>query len=129
MRDESPEEMLKIAGVIQMLLADPPQRDAPGNGGKAKVTALSSKRRAKNDEGPPWLAEAICDDRGRVLPVLANLMLALRNAPEIAAAFTFDEMMRAPILTRALPVDKELGTYPRPVRDTDISQLQEWLQR
>jgi predicted P-loop ATPase len=71
--------------------------------------------------------------RKRRLPVLANLMIALRAAPEIAAAFTFDEMMRAPILTGALPIVEriigEFGPYPRPVRDTDVSQLQEWLQR
>ena len=81
----------------------------------------------------PWLRRRILDDRGRVLPNLANMMIALRTAPEIADAFTFDEMMRAPILTRALPVVEgvagELGPYPRPVRDADVSQLQEWLQR
>ena len=59
-------------------------------------------------------------------------MLALRNAPEVENAFTFDEMMRAPILTRALPLIGRscgLGPYPRPVGDTDATQLQEWLQR
>jgi hypothetical protein len=71
--------------------------------------------------------------KGRGAANLANLMTSLRNEPKIADAFAFDEMMRAPILTRALPVVDPgigfLGPYPRPVRDTDISQLQEWLQR
>jgi hypothetical protein len=98
-----------------------------------KVIALASKRRPKK-EGPPWLADATRDDRGRVLPNLANLMIALRNAPDIADAFTYDEMLRAAILTRALPIvgrveGGELGPYPRPVRDADVSKLQEWLSR
>ena len=81
-----------------------------------KVIALASKRRPKK-EGPPWLADATRDDRGRVLPNLANLMIALRNAPDIADAFTYDEMLRAAILTRALPIvgrveGGELGPYP-----------------
>jgi len=61
-------------------------------------------------------------------------MIALRAAPKIADTFMFDEMARAPILTRALLVTPDpdigdLGPYPRPVRDADVSQLQEWLQR
>ena len=82
---------------------------------------------------PPWLTSAICDDRGRVVPILGNIMVALRNAPGLADAFAFDAMLCAPILTRALPVTGssicEPGPYPRPVRDSDVSQLQEWLQR
>jgi predicted P-loop ATPase len=60
-------------------------------------------------------------------------LIALRAAPEIADAFSFDEMMRAPILAKQLPVAPgaehlDAGPLPRPVRDNDVSQLQEWLQ-
>jgi hypothetical protein len=73
------------------------------------------------------------DDRGRVQPILANVMLALRQAPDIAGTFAYDEMLCAPLLNRALPTTDsadtlELGPYPHPVRDEDVSQLQEWLQ-
>jgi hypothetical protein len=82
---------------------------------------------------PPWLADAICGAGGHPLPVLANIMVAPRAAPQIEDAFNFDEMLRAPILMRALPmvrrVNVDLGPYPRPVHDTDVSQLQDWLQR
>jgi predicted P-loop ATPase len=94
--------------------------------------AIQKKRRRTADAAPAWLRDGLCDERGRFLPVLANLMIALRNAPEIADSFTFDEMMRAPILTRALPAvghAEDQLPYPRPVRDADVSQLQEWLQR
>jgi len=107
-----------------------------GNAGAA-VIKLASKRRARGasarDDLAPWLADAIMDERGRVLPNLANMMIPLRAAPEISEAFTFDEMLRAAILTSPLPVMtgralEEVEGLPRPVRDTDISQLQEWAQ-
>jgi len=95
--------------------------------------ATEDRRPPPADRRRAWMSGASRDDRGRVLPTLANLMLALRAAPEIADAFRFDEMTRAPLLTRPLPAveraEGELGPYPRPVRDTDVSQLQEWLQR
>jgi predicted P-loop ATPase len=106
-------------------------RESKGRNGE-KVIALASKRRPKK-EGPPWLADAVCDGGGRPLPVLANIMVALRAAPQIEDAFNFDEMLRAPILMLALPMVRrlsvDLGPYPRPVRDTDVSQLQDFLQR
>lgn len=82
---------------------------------------------------PPWLAGALCDPRGQPLPVLSNIVLALRTAPAIKDAFAFDAMLCAPVLTMALPPtdggEADLGPYPRPVRDNDVSQLQVWLQR
>ncbi len=82
---------------------------------------------------PPWLADAIADDRGRILPVLANVMTVLRGAPELVKAFAYDEMLCLAILNCDLPlVDgvklAELAPLPRPVRDADVSRLQEWLQ-
>jgi predicted P-loop ATPase len=82
---------------------------------------------------PPCLTGALCDPRGQPLPVLSNIVLALRNAPEVKDSFAFDAMLCAPVLTKALPATDEsvpdLGPYPRAVRDSDISQLQVWLQR
>ena len=106
-------------------------------GYKSKAGEDASKRgggkAAPVEELAPWLATALLDDRGRVLANLANIMVALRTAPEIAGSFAFDEMMRAPILLQALPladgIAGDLGPYPRPVRDADVSQLQEWAQR
>jgi predicted P-loop ATPase len=94
--------------------------------------APKAKRKAAPPR-PPWLAGALCDDRGRVLAELANVMIMLRAAPEVADAFAFDEMLRAVMLMRALPLVEgaagDLGPYPRPVRDSDVSQLQEFGQR
>ena len=96
------------------------------------VTKLPVKR--KRTREPEWFVDMLRDDRGRVLPVLANVMEALRHAPGISDVFAFDEMMRAPMLISALPEIDDLAdniheVLPRPVRDTDVSHLQEWLQR
>lgn len=66
----------------------------------------------------------------------ANLRAAmdvLRSNPLVSSAFALDQMTQLEMLCAPLP---ERGTdaignaegLPRPVRDTDVSQLQEWLQ-
>jgi hypothetical protein len=67
--------------------------------------AIRRKRRVKSDAAPAfWLRNCVCDDRGRIVPNLANLLVALRAAPELIDVFAFDEMLRAPILMKDLPV-------------------------
>ena len=66
------------------------------------------------------------------MPILANVMAVLRGAAEVANAFSFDEMKRFPILEHELPspvIEHTAGELPRPLRDTDVTLLQEWLQR
>jgi predicted P-loop ATPase len=93
---------------------------------------------AANPVAPPaelgsWKDLLIRDGNGKAMPILANGMIALRGAPEIIAAFSFDEMLRAVVLDHALPsknIDQSADssvTRP-PLRDTDVSQVQEWLQ-
>jgi predicted P-loop ATPase len=67
---------------------------------------------------PVWLRDAICDDKGIPLPNLANVMTALRSDPKIKGALAYDEMLCAVV------VNDE-----RPVRDTDVTEMQEYLQR
>ena len=98
-------------------------------GYKSRAGEDASKRgggkAAPVEELAPWLAAALLDDRGRVLAILANVMLALRAAPELAGSFAFDEMMRAPILATGTPAGgghrQRPWALPRPVRDTDVS--------
>ena len=81
---------------------------------------------------PMWLWPAQLDGRGAPLSNLFNVMLALRGALEIRDAFGFDEMQGTAILRRPLPGrlpdGAETFSEPRPITDTDESQLQEWLQ-
>jgi len=111
----------------------PDAETSRAGGAVISLVAKRSRKKPSPAQRAPWLAAAICDDRGRALGILANVMQALRGAPELADALTFDEMMRAPILNRELPLaDGATRTtavaLPRPIQDTDVSQLQEWLQ-
>jgi predicted P-loop ATPase len=91
------------------------------------------ERRRRSQSAAPYGEWAAVDDKGRPVPNLANAMLVLRSAPEVKRAFAFDEMLRASILDEVIPgtMDPEISTLdlPRPVRDTDVSALQEWLQK
>ena len=101
------------------------------HGRKRNGNGAAPKAKPKMHE-PPWFQGMVRDDRGRVMAVLANVMEALRKAPEISSSVAFDDMLKAPILTSPLPViddEKTPADTPRAVRDTDVSQLQEWLQR
>lgn len=81
----------------------------------------------------PWLKDCICDERGRIVPNLANVLIALRAAPELAEAFAYDAMLCTAILKKELPIAPGGVTgsgdpLPRPLCDNDVSRLQEFLQ-
>jgi predicted P-loop ATPase len=94
---------------------------------------MHRSRRRGPAQSADWVRQCIGDDRGRVIPNLANILVALRSAPELVDAIGFDEMQQAAMLLQELPIapggtgakEKKL---PRLIRDADVSQLQEWLQ-
>jgi predicted P-loop ATPase len=89
---------------------------------KAKTEALRAE----------WISRAQSDRQGEPRPNLYNAMLALRADARIFDLFSYDEMLRAPILSRPVPGEAlhgESGPFPpRPVRDADVTALQELLQ-
>jgi predicted P-loop ATPase len=90
--------------------------------------------RRKRKDDPDWLECAVVDDRGRAIANLANVLVALRNAPELRDVFTFDQMKRAVIVHRPLPIvigaeARNGSPTPRPIADADHIQVQEFLQR
>jgi predicted P-loop ATPase len=98
---------------------------------------VAAAKRKKTERGPPkrggWLGRCLADDKDRIIANLANAMIALRSDESLSGAFAFDEMQQDVILLERLPVapdGKHAGCDPppRPVRDEDVSQLQEWLQ-
>jgi predicted P-loop ATPase len=96
-------------------------------------SAMHRSRRRAAVESADWLRQCLCDDRRRVFPNLANILVALRYAPELVGAIGFDEMQQAPVLLQEPPTvpggtGAEGGQLPRLIRDEDVSQLQEWLQ-
>src|SRR5688572_8336807 len=80
------------------------------------------------DREVDWLKRCIVGETGKPLPVLANVVEALRCDQAIRDCFAFDEMARMPILMHE--IGQPFAPFePRPVSDTDIVHLQNWLQR
>ena len=90
---------------------------------------------ARDKSEPAWLEDGVRDDRGRLIANLANAMLALRSDPALSNCFARDEMLRDVLLIKELPArgsrsaDNQPDSLPRPVRDTDATRVQEYLQR
>jgi predicted P-loop ATPase len=78
------------------------------------------------DRDPEWIHDCITGANGRILPNVANILVALRADPKLIDCFAFDQMLQAPLLTR--PLDDNEGFEPRPLTDTDVTRCQEWLQ-
>jgi len=79
------------------------------------------------DTPKPWVGRCIVDVCETPLPIVANALIALRHDPELANAFSFDEMLRVPLLTQPLPAGDNDHVI-RPVTDVDVTALQEYLQ-
>ena len=81
---------------------------------------------------PLWIEELQRTEKGDPRNNLSNVMLALRDDPRLEHLFGYDQMMRAPMLLGPVPsllIEHEVATTsPRPVSDTDVAALQEWLQ-
>ena len=50
-----------------------------------------------------WLAHCQRNSEGNPRSNLANALVALREAPELQGLFSYDEMLRAPLLTKSVP--------------------------
>jgi hypothetical protein len=80
-----------------------------------------------------WIEHALVDGYGNPLSNLANAMLLLRSAPEIADCFGYDEMERSTLILEEPPLAKGAihanhRLLPRPISDADVTQVQEWMQ-
>ena len=109
--------------------------DAPA-AQQARVVPLSTatKQKRRPPDRAAWFQSAVEDERGRILANLANAATALRSAPELREAFSYDELAHQIIVDRDLPLaegaeSRAAAAPPRPFSDADASQVQEWLQR
>ena len=73
-----------------------------------------------------WLAHCQYNKDGDLRSNLVNALVALREAPALHEMLAHDDMLRAPILMKSLT---EEAFTSRPVRDEDVTVVQEWLQR
>jgi predicted P-loop ATPase len=79
----------------------------------------------------PWIALLRSDQRGRIYPDLANVLIALTNEPVLIEAFAFDEMLNETTVRSPLPPARagaEGEETPHRLTDDDVGRLQEWLQ-
>lgn len=74
------------------------------------------------DEAETPRPDFLRSDKGKMLPVLANALLMLRTDPAFKNLVAFDEMLRAPMLRQSDCFEL------RPVRDEDVTRIQERLQ-
>lgn len=102
-------------------------RERPGR----KAPDRSPARHAESPDGdiaPAWTDQLVCDDHGKPIPDLANVMISLREAPELSGLLAYDEMARTPVLLRPVPGAKNTTT-PHPLNDVDVAAIQNWMQR
>jgi len=67
---------------------------------------------------------------GETGPLLtaSNVLVALRNAPELQQSVAFDEMQAGAVMARTTPGDNA-NCFPHPASDIDVARIQVWLQR
>lgn len=76
-----------------------------------------------------WLGKCQMTEKGEPIGNVANAMVAMREDTRLRDAFAYDEMLRAVIAVAPLPGDEPAMEHEhRPVRDTDVSSVQEYLQ-
>jgi predicted P-loop ATPase len=125
-------------------MSDPPDEDLDafipeeGSPRRDNVTEVDFKkpRRKKTPPPPPpggWASwyDKLRRDNGRIIPDLANVLIALREDQALVFAMAFNEMRQRsiamtewPLAARALPGEKP----PHDIGEDDITRLQEWLQ-
>jgi predicted P-loop ATPase len=67
------------------------------------------------DDREHWLGDCLRSEKGRPLPILANVLIALRADRSLRDAFAFNEMLHAPTYKR------------RPLTDGDVTAVREYL--
>ena len=86
------------------------------------IIRLATAREARCE----WLHDCITGENGRILPNVANILIALRADPKLKDSFAFDQMLQAPLLMQ--PLDDSEDFTQRPLTDTDVTRCQEFLQ-
>jgi predicted P-loop ATPase len=86
------------------------------------VINFDKARRAK------WQNDCIKSDNGKLLPIVANALLALRRDSGLQDAFAYDEMQRTAMLMH--PIGSPLAPFdPRAIIDEDVVYVAEYLQQ
>ncbi|NOG71274.1 virulence-associated E family protein [Roseicella sp. DB1501] len=96
------------------------------------VQDIYSKHLAKQanvGDQADWLNRCQKSARGEPRANLANALLGLREDPALRDLLAYDEMQRCALIRRKVPGPAGSdGPYPRPIRDIDVTAIQEYLQ-
>lgn len=93
----------------------------------AKASEEWRRQHPLNPDGADDWKKMWMTGRGKEpLANLANALTTLREAPELGGILAFDEMAQTPMI-KALP--GQLAFDTRPLTDTDVSVIQEYMQR
>ena len=114
--------------MIEAMLLDPEVADWTAEKGQAD--GKRELRRIWDKAGADaWKEGWQFNDKGVPRSNLANALHALRHAGDLAEILSRDDMLRADMLQKPVPRSTTPHTGLRPIRDTDVTAVQEWLQR
>jgi predicted P-loop ATPase len=103
-----------------------------GNGHDANAED-SFQKQTGHAAGDDWLTLLQRGPLGTPLPNLANAMTVFDHAAELAGMVAFDEMLRAAVINRPVPMlgrNASANNFKlRPVTDTDVGELRQWVQQ
>jgi predicted P-loop ATPase len=75
-----------------------------------------------------WHSRCVLGDTGKLLPILANALVALREVPGLRECVAFDQMLSVPVMLRPVDDLNAGDQFPRPLTDYDVAEITEWLQ-
>lgn len=76
---------------------------------------------------PDWQRNLLRNDKGNAMPILANALIALREAPEWQGTFAWNEFSSRVAVMRHLPGHNG-PEIRRELTEADISRVTDWLQ-
>ncbi|KKN94453.1 hypothetical protein LCGC14_0188000 [marine sediment metagenome] len=88
----------------------------------------SFPRDREDASDPDWTRRLICTANGFPKPLLANVLTALRSAPEWAGVLAHDEFGMSTMMRVVAPWDRAHGFKPRPWTSRDDLLTTEWMQ-
>ena len=96
-----------------------------------KLSILEQVRAEKKRKAEVnWIDDCIKGETKKPLPILANVMIALRSDPALNDCIARDDMFCGAMLMKPIPGGKTTETsLPRPLTDADVTALQEFLQQ
>lgn len=80
-------------------------------------------------EADDWIEELETEKSGTVKNTINNVVLILSNDSALKNCFGFNEFEQRETATKALPWDRNVHKYPRPLADSDDAELRLYLER